>query len=496
MFGIYSALGVLSTLALLFLFLPSWMQLWPMRPHSLLDGEQPKSEDIDLPIRWRRVLQTALDRHRLVFAGLVTVMVVCGIGLLRTTTSIKLTKLFSPSAQIIHDYSWLEENLGPLVPMEVIVKIDTSKNHMTMLEKMELIERIQSKMQGIEHMGSTMSAATFAPELPKGRRGVLSRNMNRSVTNKRLEANREEYLESDFLDIDGSTELWRISARVGALNDVDYGEFKNNIRAEVEPVIVAERRRLEKEEATARRDGTTEVKTAAVAGPGGDDRGISTVYTGLVPVVYKAQREMLNGLAWNFVTDLVTIGTVMTLVFWDLSAGLILLIPSTFPIMVVFGLMGWMGVVVDVGTIMTPVTALGVSVDDVVHFLIWYRRGLKEGRQRKGSIMLAYEGCARAMYQSWSVLGLGLAVFALSAFVPTQRFGAMMFLLLSAALVGNLFMLPAVLASPIAYFFGRRLRRQAERQKPSVPEPATTAAGPPEALTRHLRRDTPHDARK
>jgi len=496
MFGVYSAIGVLSTLLLLFLFLPAWMQLWPMRPHSLLDGEQPKSEDIDLPVRWRRVLQTALDRHRLVFAGLVTVMVICGIGLFRTTTSIKLTKLFSPSAQIIHDYTWLEENLGPLVPMEVIVKIDTSKNHMTMLEKMELIERIQSRMQGIEHMGSTMSAATFAPELPKGRRGPLSRTMNRSVINKRLEANREEYLESDFLDTDGSTELWRISARVGALNDVDYGEFKNNIREEVEPLIVAERARLAKEEALARRgDGALEVRTAAVAGPAtAGDMGISTVYTGLVPVVYKAQREMLNGLAWNFVTDLMTIGAVMTLVFWDLSAGLILLIPSTFPIMVVFGLMGWMGVVVDVGTIMTPVTALGVSVDDVVHFLIWYRRGLKEGRQRKGAIMLAYEGCARAMYQSWSVLGLGLAVFALSAFVPTQRFGAMMFLLLSAALVGNLFLLPSVLASPLSYFFGRRLRRTQQEPRGHA-EPAAAAAAT-EPVTRHLRRDTSHDVRK
>ena len=49
-------LGVLATLGLLFLFLPSWMQLWPMRPHSLLDGDQPKAEDIDLPVQWRRRL--------------------------------------------------------------------------------------------------------------------------------------------------------------------------------------------------------------------------------------------------------------------------------------------------------------------------------------------------------------------------------------------------------------------------------------------------------
>jgi hypothetical protein len=62
-------------------------------------------------------------------------------------------------------------------------------------------------------------------------------------------------------------------------------------------------------------------------------------------------------------------------------------------------------------------------------------------------------------------LALGLAVFALSSFVPTQRFGAMMFCLLTAALVGNLFMLPSVLASPLAYFFGRRLIKQAKAAK-------------------------------
>jgi predicted RND superfamily exporter protein len=445
------------------------------------------------------VLQGAINGHRLVFAGLAAVMIVCGIGLLETSTSIKLTKLFSPSAQIIHDYQWLEEKLGPLVPMEVIVKIDTG-NGMTMLEKMELVDRIQKQMQQIEHMGSTMSAVTFAPELPKGRRGVLSGRMNRSVTNRRLEAHREEYFSSDFLDADGDTELWRISARVGALNDVDYGEFKEDIRRRVEPVIVAERNRLAKEAARETAEGrkpddVIDVKTAAAGQPKlGGDMGISAVYTGLVPVVYKAQREMLNGLAWNFVTDLVTIGAVMTIVFWDLSAGLILLIPSCFPIMVVFGLMGWLGVVVDVGTIMTPVVALGVSVDDVVHFLIWYRRGLKEGKPRKGAIMLAYEGCARAMYQSWAVLGLGLAVFALSSFVPTQRFGAMMFLLLSAALVGNLFMLASVLASPLGFFFGRRLMKQAQAEH-RVEGEAADPAPKSSVATPQLRQDGSHRVR-
>ncbi len=505
-FGIYSAAGVLATLGLLFLFLPAWMQLWPMRPHSLLDGDQPKAEDIALPIRWRRFLQGVLNHYRWVFVGLTAMMLVCGIGLTKINTSIKLTKLFSSDAAIIHDYQWLEEKLGPLVPMEVVVKIDNTRCKLSFLERMELIKRIQENMQDIPDIGSTMSAVTFAPSLEVKRKGpLISKTVARNALNTKLEQHREDYVVGDFLDTDGDSDLWRISARVGALNDVDYGEFKNDIRARVEPVLQAERERLAAKVAKKAESGEIAIAENG-APPAGDQpadsetpntMGLTAVYTGLVPVVYKAQREMLNGLAWNFVTDLLTIAAVMTLVFWDLSAGLILLVPSVFPMVIVFGMMGWLGIVIDVGTIMTPTVALGVSVDDVVHFLIWYRRGLSEGKSRKDAIMLAYEGCARAMYQSWAVLGLGLAVFALSSFVPTQRFGALMFTLLTAALIGNLLLLPAVLASPLAYFFGGRLVKQAKAEHRSQSEPPSPSAVPEPvgSSASQLRRDSPHRVR-
>jgi len=489
MFGVYSALGVLATLGLLFVFLPSWMQLWPMRPHSLLDGDQPKSEDIALPARWRKLLGGVINRYAFVLVALVGVMLFCGMGLSRINTSIKLTKLFSPNAPIIHDYEWLETKLGPLVPMEVIVKVDPAVSNMSFLERMELIDRIQNRMLDIKDIGNTMSAVTFAPKLEvKAKLSTLT-NALRKTKSDHLEEAKQQFIDSDFLKIEDGIELWRISARVNALNDVDYGEFKNEIRARVEPVIEAERKRLEtvaaKRAARAAADKQAKADEqvrqaapvlAATTAPADEKMGVEAVYTGLVPVVYKAQREMLNGLAWNFVTDLLTIATVMSLVFWDVSAGLILLIPSVFPMLVVFGIMGWLGIVIDVGTIMTPTVALGVSVDDIVHFLIWYRRGLSEGKNRKEAVMLAYEGCARAMYQSWAVLGLGLFVFALSSFVPTQRFGALMFTLLTAALVGNLIMLPCVLASPLSYFFGRRVVRKAkEAHRLAAEQPAAAA---------------------
>ena len=90
---------------------------------------------------------------------------------------------------------------------------------------------------------------------------------------------------------------------------------------------------------------------------------------------------------------------------------------------------------------------------------------MDQGMERRGALMLAYERCAAAMTQTTLIGGLGLSVFALSSFTPTQRFGTMMLTLLAAALVGDLLFLPALLASPIGKFFSSE--KQPRRKKES-----------------------------
>ncbi|MFH1268830.1 MAG: MMPL family transporter, partial [Planctomycetota bacterium] len=147
------------------------------------------------------------------------------------------------------------------------------------------------------------------------------------------------------------------------------------------------------------------------------------------------------------------IAFVMMFVLKSPSAGLVAMIPNLFPVVIIFGMMGWLGVLVDIGTMMTASVALGVAVDDTIHYLTWYRKGLDLGLNRNGAAMMAYEKCATAMTQTTVIGGLGLAVFAFSTFTPTQRFGTMMLVLLVAALFGDLIFLPAVLSSPLGRFF-------------------------------------------
>jgi predicted RND superfamily exporter protein len=200
--------------------------------------------------------------------------------------------------------------------------------------------------------------------------------------------------------------------------------------------------------------------------------GLQVVYTGVVPVVYKAQRTLLGSLVDSIGLAFVLIGVVMIVLlnpsksplrFWlprnlpfGTLAGAVSMIPNMFPVLLVFGLMGHFGRLVDIGTMMTASVAMGVAVDDTIHFLSWFRTYLDRGYDRIKAIEMTYRRVGPAMTQTTIVGGLGLFVFALSTFTPTQRFGSLMLILLAAALIGDLILLPALLAGPLGRFFKPR----------------------------------------
>ncbi|MBS0210709.1 MAG: MMPL family transporter [Planctomycetes bacterium] len=451
LFGLFSAVGVGSSALVLCLFLPAAFQLFPMR---VTDADRERAEaaakspgEIGQGPLWR-FADWIVEHNKLVTACGLLVLFLGGWGMTKMRTSVELMRMFPDGARIKADYAWLEDHLGELVPMEIVVKLsrDPQVCPLTFLERLELIEKIEDRVTKMPQVGSALSALTFSRDLPKkedyksssGLGGAFTRiaikdkyKLARDQINKRMSEHREEFVNAGFLTDDGEdSELWRISARVGALKNVDYHEFIDEMKREVEMVV-----------------GEPDVQQQA---------GMEVVYTGLVPVVYKAQRSLFDNLLWGFVMDLITVTIVMTICVREWTAGLVLTLPSIFPMFIVFGVMGWAGILVDTGTVMAPAVALGVTVDDVVHFMLMYRGGLKDGLSRKQSIMVAYQGCARAMYQSWGVIGLGMSVFVLSPFTPTQRFGYMMVTLLTAAMVGNLVVLPAVLVGPIGSLFGRK----------------------------------------
>ncbi|MEX0819028.1 MAG: MMPL family transporter [Pirellulaceae bacterium] len=425
MFGIYSALGVLCSLAILFLFLPAALQLWPLKEDAN-EGPVAKPEGLS-GTAWSTRLSSWVARHHALATGCcLLLMAVMGAGLLRLDTSVKLLSLFSPQCRIIQDYAWLEEHLGPLVPVEIVVHLDHD-SPLTLLERLTLVREMNQQLDQIDKVSGAMSAASFTPAIPEG--GGLRQSIKRRLIESSLEQNREAFAAHYVRDA-AEGELWRVSARVEALNALDYGLFMGLLQGRLQPLLD---------------------RYAASSGS-----EIGATYTGLVPLIYKAQRELLNDLTTSFFSAFLVVGVVMIVMLRSLRAGLVAMLPNVFPAAIIFGAMGWSGRLLDIGAMMTASVALGIAVDDTIHFLSWFRRGLKQGLSRQHAIQLAYERCAGAMLQTTIICGLGLLVFALSSFVPTSSFSWMIFALLATALVGDLLFLPALLAGPLGRLFEKK----------------------------------------
>ncbi len=636
-FGLFSALGVMATLAILFAYLPAALEVFVPRmdekkkkssakkDEPTSNDDEPTSNDDEPKVgvgmmadAWECVGRWIVDHHAFVAIGCTVILIVAACGLPRIKTSVQLLKLFGAQSRIISDYAWLEKHYAKLVPMELVVRIpeemlaeevdagrvaaQNSVYPLARLERLEAIDHIQRTVasafgeQGKNVVGQAMSAASLAPPLPDPASGF---SLERKTFNRMLNDKVDEIIASDYLRIeeDGpfkGSELWRISLRVGALSDVDYGQFVNDLRVAVSPVLEAYRYRgqildavaasgdnrpkvlvlgrgvpldvgLEPvlfdhaADAKATADSITESidtqsifastlkelmeNTAvgklrwdnpsrhenalaiskdpnwgkAIAGFSAvvllndhqaydvdfirqhaktliDARNISTdravplvvdeipivedsgplqvVYTGVVPVVYKAQRTLLESLVQSIAWAFVLIAGVMAVLLnpgrpilgmlrpgalaMGCGAGAVAMLPNIFPVVLVFGTMGYADLLVDIGTMMTASVAMGIAVDDTIHFLAWLRRGLNDGLNRHDALIQTYRRVGPAMAQTTLVGGLGLFVFALSTFTPTQRFGTLMLVLLVSALFGDLIFLPALLAGPLGRFFKPR----------------------------------------
>lgn len=479
-FGMFSALAVMLMLVVLFVYLPAALELWPVR--SLRRDRPTAGSWPGLNAFWRRFGGWIIHRRAWVTTVCFIFIAGVGLGVTRVRTNIDLMKLFAADARILKDYQWLEQHVGRLVPMEVVLRFhpdvmrrydDRPEDHRryTLLDRMEVVDGVQRAVEarfgpsGDDVIGPSMSPVTFVPPLP-GHQGGVASVMQRSVTNSKMQRGRQSLLESGYLQTDSEdgSELWRISVRVAAFKDVDYGRFARELQDVVAPIVA----QFNSDYAAI----TTGAPVAAHTGGANARTGpmLSAVFTGVVPIVYKAQRALLESLIESTIWSFLTITPLLMFVSRGVRAGLVAMLPNILPVLVVFGGMGWLGFPVDIGSMMSASIALGVAVDDTIHYLTWFREDLNRSSDRHAAILAAYRRCATPTLQAALINGLGLSVFAFSTFTPTRQFGYLMLTILLAGVVAELVLLPALLAGPLGRVFLPR------RKKTS-----SVAAGPADA---------------
>jgi hypothetical protein len=336
------------------------------------------------------------------------------LGLSRLTSSIKFVDMFPPGSAHRQDMNWFEERVGPIGTLEILLGYPNNTES-SALQQARQVAKLAGELIQNEDVGAVYSAATFFPDFSDAR-GIRA-SMVRAMQNRRIADSLDELQEKGLVHRGPDGTTWRVSAHVSAVSPQSYGQMTESVSRSVHQIL----------------QGMKPMPTIEL--------------TGVAPVIHETQVTLLSDLGYSFLSAFLLITPVMMATVRSLGGGFLVMLPNVLPVTMVFGSMGWLGASLDIAGILTASIALGIAVDDTLHFVCWYISELRQGHTRQEAVCRTFQACSTAMIHTTLISCCAMVPFLFAEFTPTQQFAKLMICMLSLAIVGDLFLLPALLLS-------------------------------------------------
>ena len=175
------------------------------------------------------------------------------------------------------------------------------------------------------------------------------------------------------------------------------------------------------------------------------EEAIFPTVTGFVAVIGELVNMVVQGQMRSLMMSLVLVSLVCMIMFRSVVAGLLSIVPLSAAILIVFGLMGYAGIELNVATAMLSSIMIGVGVDYTIHFLYRFRFEVQQGLDAKEAVIRTLTTSGKGIiYNALSVI-IGFTVLLLSGFLPIYFFGFLIVFSISACLIGALTIMPALM---------------------------------------------------
>lgn len=435
-FGLYSAilvpLNAAIVVTLLAIHAPWASQRdWLFRKRSqatnLKSNNSEKSNRISSLSFWIELLVRIVEKRATVLVLLfLSALILFGAGSRQLQSSVGTQNMLPADSKLIQDYKWLENRIGPLIPIELAVRFQkgASVEVQDLFSQLQALDKMRRLSESIPEIDGSFSALTFLPALPTqaGMRATVRRAAITQVVNQSM----PELVEQRLVYEDFGERCWRISCRVRASETKNYEEVLSKIQQSIDQFRAVE----------------------------GHEQIVVDI-SGGIPFIYRTQRQLLLDLLGSFTSAFAMIAITLTLVFRSLGAGLLLMIPNVAPAAFVFGAMGWFGIEIELGTVLTASVMMGICVDDTLHLVSHFRSLRSSGLDPRAAVVESLKICSGAVLQTALVCGIGMLAFALSPFTPVARFAWLTFALLMVGALGDAAVTPALMLSPLNKFFYR-----------------------------------------
>jgi len=400
----------------LFLIPIFFSYLKPPKPRHIKHLESSLAQRI---INW--VVHIVQHHRNKVYLTALVVLIIGIYGITKLETTGNIVDDIPKKDPLYQDLLFIEKHFDGVMPLEIA--IDTKKERGVLkLSNIKRIEQLQDTLATYEELSKPLSIAEVIKSAKQAFYGgnpkfyeIPNRNeLNFMVDYIPKNTENKNTIIDNFVDTNLQTT--RISVQMKNIGTHEIARIKEDLRPKIDAIFPPDR--------------------------------FDVQITGTSVVFLKGTRYLTKNLFTSLLLALAAISILMALLFSSPRMIGISLIPNLIPQIMTAGMMGYLAISIKPSTILIFSIALGISVDNAIHFLSRYRLQLRITNWNiRDSVISALRETGYSMLYSSVVLFFGFIIFTLSSFGGTESMGYLISFTLLIALLSNLFVLPSLLLS-------------------------------------------------
>ncbi len=414
-FGILASISIMLTYVLTMVLLPTFFS-YQKNPEGQMVNYM-NSARINYVMD--KVSTFVLGRKRVVFAILTLLLAISVIGAMRMTTSGRVVDDIAKNDKLYKDIMFFEDNVGGVMPFEI--SIDTRKPKGIMNAAfIRKVQQLQDTMALYPIFSRPLSVAEVVKFARQGfyngdprQFKVPSNNEFGFIMKYMPESNDGKLPDIVTQYVDNEMRNTRISVQMANVTTPEIDAMSSSLRPAIDKIFPKEK--------------------------------YDVVMTGSAMVTLQGTNYLIANLSRSLLLAFIVIALLMAITFRKFKMVVISMIPNLIPLLFTTGVMGYFGIPLKMSTILVFSIALGISVDNTIHYLARYRLQMRiNDNDIKKSVMAAILETGPSMIYSATILICGFLIFAFSSFGGTKIVGFLVPFTLFIALITNILVLPSL----------------------------------------------------
>lgn len=417
MVGIFTGIGVMIAFVMSVIFLPAILVACQkiIEKSNLTKSTNDDAKNERFNKRLRGLGNFVVQNYRTVAVCSLILTLIIAFGITKIRYETDFATYLKESNPVKKDLIYVEENLSGTIPVELVITAKSRENDFTNPESVQIVEKIQNDI--LEYMKNRYTSSFSVADYIKESHKAFNNGDEAMYILPDRKSDLIDYYEFADRDmLDKILSLDKMKARISFAS-----HFSSTDQAKV----------LEK------------FIHSHVDALLGDKYEYN--FTGLSALYVQMDRNLKSSQVKSFGTAFVLIFIMMFFVCHNVKLTVISMIPNMFPIGVTLGIMGWFNIPLDVSTIMIASVTIGIAVDDTIHFITWFRRNRVAGMTTEDAIVKTFSDTGKPIIMTSIVLCSAYFVLITATVKPIISFGALAGLAMFFALIGDLFILPAVI---------------------------------------------------